>query len=375
MSNTTLTEVHPHGGARSAAISAANLNQAGLNEDWLAVILGLAIFVLALASLVHADLIGWVVSTSVWSDFGQALGPVSKTYASLGGAGALIATYAALTLVLTAGAAALKADVRKFALAFTAVFWIAYASWIVGNYANFAAVTPAEQQKFGITWSLKLTNEGAYIFALIVGLIIANFLPRFAQAIQEAVRPELYIKIATVILGGFFAVTAAGKLSFASSLLLRGLAAIVEAYLIYWAVVYFHRAQMVRLLSGMVGAAGGGHLDLRDFGGDRDRRLDPGRADRAGAGLFACSRLRGDRSADPAFRGSGLACARAAGGRRLDGPCGQDGRRRGRGRRHHRIADLGQECGRGPQRSKCLSTFSSASGLSCWAISGPTTSM
>jgi uncharacterized membrane protein YadS len=239
MSNTTLTEAHPHGGARSAAISAADLNQAGLNEDWLAVILGLAIFVLALASLVHADLIGWVVSTSVWSDFGQALGPVSKTYASLGGAGALIATYAALTLVLTAGAAALKADVRKFALAFTAVFWIAYASWIVGNYANFAAVTPAEQQKFGITWSLKLTNEGAYIFALIVGLIIANFLPRFARAIQEAVRPELYIKIAIVILGGFFAVTAAGKLSFASSLLLRGLAAIVEAYLIYWAVVYF----------------------------------------------------------------------------------------------------------------------------------------
>jgi uncharacterized membrane protein YadS len=34
-------------------------------------------------------------------------------------------------------------------------------------------------------------------------------------------------------------VTAAGKLNLASSLLLRGVAAIVEAYLIYWAVVYF----------------------------------------------------------------------------------------------------------------------------------------
>ena len=52
-------------------------------------------------------------------------------------------------------------------------------------------------------------------------------------------RPELYIKVAIVILGGFFAVTAAGKLSLASSLILRGTAAIVEAYLIYWAVVYF----------------------------------------------------------------------------------------------------------------------------------------
>ena len=83
-----------------------------LNEDWLAVILGLFIFVLGLAALVHVDLIGWVVSTSVWSNFGLALGPASKGYAALGGIGALLATYAALTLVLTAGAAALKSDVE-----------------------------------------------------------------------------------------------------------------------------------------------------------------------------------------------------------------------------------------------------------------------
>src|SRR5262249_15535431 len=76
-------------------------------------------------------------------------------------------------------------------------------------------------------------------FALVAGLIIANVFPRFAETIKEAVRPELYIKIAIVILGGFFAVTAAGKLNLATSLLLRGVAAIIEAYLIYWAVVYF----------------------------------------------------------------------------------------------------------------------------------------
>jgi uncharacterized membrane protein YadS len=230
MSNATLTDVHAPSAAEQSAL---------LNEDWLAVILGLFIFVLALAALVHTDLIGWVVSTAVWSDFGKALGPFSKNYAALGGFGALIATYVALTLVLSAGAAALKADVKRFALAFTAVFWIAYASWIAGNYATFAAATPAELKKFGISWSLRLTNEGAYIFALIVGLIIANFLPRFAAAIKEAVRPELYIKIAIVILGGFIAVTAAGRLSFASTLILRGVAAIAEAYLIYWAVVYY----------------------------------------------------------------------------------------------------------------------------------------
>src|SRR5262245_41998269 len=105
-----------------------------ISEDWLCVIVGLVIFVLALAVLGNADLIGWVVTTSVWSNFSQALGTASKTYAPLGGAGALLATYVALLAVLSAAAVALKADVRKFALAFTAVFWIAYASW--------AAATP-----------------------------------------------------------------------------------------------------------------------------------------------------------------------------------------------------------------------------------------
>jgi uncharacterized membrane protein YadS len=230
MSDTTLNVIRAPSTAAPVAF---------INEDWLAVILGLSIFILALAALVHVDLIGWVVSTSVWGNFGQALGPASKGYAALGGLGALLATYAALTLVLSLAAAALKNDVKRFALAFTAVFWIAYASWIAGNYANFAAVTPAEQQKFGIDWSLKLTSEGAYIFALLAGLIIANVFPRFAEAINVAVRPDLYIKVAIVILGGFFAVTAAGRLSLATSLILRGVAAIVEAYLIYWAVVYF----------------------------------------------------------------------------------------------------------------------------------------
>jgi uncharacterized membrane protein YadS len=210
-----------------------------INEDWLSLIIGLFIFVLALAGLANVNLIGWVVTTSVWSNLGHALGSVSKPYASLGGVGALVATYVALLAMLGAAAVALQSDLKKFALAFTAVFWIAYASWIVGNYASFAAVTPAELHKFGVSWSLKLTNEGGYIFALAAGLIIANFLPHFAESIKDAVKPELYIKVAIVILGGVFAVTAAGKLNLATSLLLRGVAAIIEAYLIYWAVVYF----------------------------------------------------------------------------------------------------------------------------------------
>jgi uncharacterized membrane protein YadS len=225
--------------AQSARWPSAAQPAPWITEDWLSLWIGLGIFILALGGLAGVDLLGWVVSTSVWTDPSQALGTVSKAYASLGGAGALLVTYLALLAVLTAAAAALNLDVRRFAIAFTGVFALAYASWIIGSYAYVAAVTPADLQKFSIGWSLKLTNEGGYIVALLVGLAIANFFPRLAQWLKEAIRPELYIKIAIVILGAFLAVTAAGRLTLATSILLRGVAAIIEAYLIYWAVVYY----------------------------------------------------------------------------------------------------------------------------------------
>ena len=221
-----------------ATLSAESAATVRLSEDWLAVLVGLGIFALGLLSAVGLDALGWVATTSVWSHPTTALAPVSKAYAGLGGGASLLLTYLALLIVLTAGAAALGQDVRRFALAFTAVFVIAYASWFVGAWARLAAVTPAEQAKFGLSWSMKLTSEGGFIVALIAGLVIANFFPRFAAWLTVAARPELYIKIAIVILGAFIAVTAAGKLNLASSLLLRGVAAIVEAYLIYWPVVY-----------------------------------------------------------------------------------------------------------------------------------------
>src|ERR1700681_4114604 len=210
-----------------------------LTEDWLSVAIGVVVFALALFSLSGTDLLGWAVTTSVYTNLASALGPFAKAYAWLGGGASLLATYAALLLVLGIGVATLGADVRKFALAFTVVFAIAYASWIAGSYAYIAAVTPADQQKFGIAWSLKLTNEGGFIVALLSGLVIGNFFPRFASWLKEAIRPELYVKIAIVILGATVAVTAAGRLNLASSILIRGAAAIIEAYLIYWAVVYY----------------------------------------------------------------------------------------------------------------------------------------
>ncbi len=210
-----------------------------LTEDWLAAGIGLFVVLLAFVGISGTDLLGWAVSTSVWTDPTAALAPAAKSFASLGAIPALALTYAALLVVLTIGAVVTGANAVRFAVTFTVLFFLAYASWFIGSYAHFAAVTPADFKKFDISWSLRLTNEGGFVFALVAGLIIANAFPRFAAWLRPAVRPELYIKIAIVILGAFIAVTIASKLNFASSLLLRGIAAIIEAYLIYWSVVYF----------------------------------------------------------------------------------------------------------------------------------------
>jgi uncharacterized membrane protein YadS len=143
-----------------------------------------------------------------------------------------------MLVVMTVGAMALKADVGKFALGFTVVFWLSYVAWIIGSWAHLAVNTPGDMQKFGIDWSLKLTAEGGFIVALLLGLVVGNFMPGLAEWMKEAIRPELYIKTAIVILGGFLGITAAEKLSLATSLMFLGLASIVVAYLIFWAVVY-----------------------------------------------------------------------------------------------------------------------------------------
>ncbi len=210
----------------------------GISEDWLSLWLGLFIFVLSLGLFGGVDVLGWGVNTKEWVNLGKALEPISKNYAGMSGIVSLILTYLFLLVVMGVGAALLKADVKKFAIGFTGVFWIGYACWLAGHYAYIAA-TPDKLQKFGITWSLNLTGEAGFIVALVAGLIVGNFFPKFSNTLQEATRPELYIKTAIVIMGGTLGVKAAESLGLASAVMFRGLCAIVEAYLIYWALVYF----------------------------------------------------------------------------------------------------------------------------------------
>jgi uncharacterized membrane protein YadS len=209
----------------------------GLSEDWLSVCLGFLIFILSLGLFVGLDVLGWGVTARVWTNLSQSLAPASKAYAGMSGLASLFLTYLFLLVIMTIGAAALKANIGKFVAGFTAVFWISYICWIIGSYAYIAA-TPDKLKAFGVSWSLNLTAEAGFIVALLVGLILGNLFPGFTQAIKEAVRPELYIKTAIVILGGFLGITAAEKLGLATAVMFRGLCAIVEAYLIYWALVY-----------------------------------------------------------------------------------------------------------------------------------------
>ena len=209
----------------------------GISEDWLALWIGLAIFILGLGAFIGWEILGWGIKTSVWTDIGKAISPISAAYKGLSGIASLIFTYLFLMLFMLIGAVALRARIGKFIWGFTLVFWISYVCWLLGHYAYIAA-TPDVLKKFNITWSLKLTGEAGFIVALLAGLAIGNFFPRIAAVLAEATRPELFIKTAIVILGAGLGAKAAESLGLASAILFRGLCASIEVYLIDWAVVY-----------------------------------------------------------------------------------------------------------------------------------------
>jgi uncharacterized membrane protein YadS len=220
--------------------------------------LGLFIFLLGLGVFVGLDVLGWAIKTSVWIDLSKALAPISPAYKGMSGLSSLFCTYLFLLIVMCVGSWSLGARVGKFILGFTLVFWISYACWLLGHYAYIAA-TPDVLKKFGISWSLNLTGEAGFIVALIAGLIVGNFFPKFVDTLREATRPELYVKTAIVVLGAGLGAKAAESMGLASAVLFRGLCASIEVYLIDWAVVYlvartvfkFSREWAVPLASGI----------------------------------------------------------------------------------------------------------------------------
>lgn len=219
----------------------ANASRSSLlkTEDWWAVWLGLFIFLLGLLKLAGVDLVGWVVKTNVWLDLSKALAPASESLKeTLSGWTSLVLTYLFLTVILSLGVAAMGGKVGRFIAGFTIIFWLTYICWIIGHYAYIAA-TPDKYAKLGIDWSLRLTGEAGFIIALIVGLIIGNLWPGFTKFLEEATKPEWYVKTAIVILGAKVGLNAFQSAGLATQVVFCGFCSIIAAYLLYWPVVYF----------------------------------------------------------------------------------------------------------------------------------------
>ncbi len=209
-----------------------------LTEDKLALIIGLFLFLLSMLNFSGYDVLGWGIKTNVWTSFDKAFGTATPAYKNLNGWLALLATYGFLTAVLAVGVRMLGGNAIKFISSFTLVFFISYGCFALGSYAVIAA-TPDQTAKLGLTWSMGLTGEAGFIIALLAGIFVGNFMPGTAQSLKEALRPEMYVKIAIVVLGAELGVKSVDALGLASSVIFRGLCAIVEAYLIYWALVYY----------------------------------------------------------------------------------------------------------------------------------------
>lgn len=206
-------------------------------EDWWAAWLGLFIFALSLGPIFGVDLLGWVTKTNTWIEFGKSVSPVSSNFAEMSGLMSLLLTYLFLLAITSFGTYVMGGNVKKFATGFTIIFAIVMLCIVLGKYAYIAA-TPDKLDSYGIPWALGMGDMG-FIFAMIIGLIIGNFFLGFADFLKAAARPEWYIKTGVVILGASIAVKTLGAMGLATTVIIRGLCAVVEAYLVYWAVVYF----------------------------------------------------------------------------------------------------------------------------------------
>jgi uncharacterized membrane protein YadS len=191
-------------------------------DGWSVVV---AFVILAVAGL---GLLGWVPVVKEWTDPAKAVQPGWQN---------VLFAYLFLLGTLGVGTAVMGGNVRRFALGFTVLFLISYGGWVLGHYGMIAA-TPDKLGKLNLTWSLSLTGEAGYLLALAAGLVVGNLLPGVANWLREAARTEWYIKTAIVLVGASLGLKAAEESGRAQAVLFRGLAAIIEAYLIYWAVVY-----------------------------------------------------------------------------------------------------------------------------------------
>lgn len=209
-------------------------------EDWWSVWLGLFIVFLGLGkTALGVDVLGWVTKVNVFAALSKALSTSSPEYGSVPAIASLLLTYVFVTAVTAVGAACLGTKLKRYVLGFSIIFWLTYVCWLAGHWAYIAATPDIREAKYGISWSLSLTGEAGYIIALVAGLVVGNVFTGLAKYLKDAAKPEWFIKTAIVILGASVGLKTFHSFGLAKTIFFRGLCAIIEAYLIYWPVVYF----------------------------------------------------------------------------------------------------------------------------------------
>jgi hypothetical protein len=112
-------------------------NSSLLNEDWLAFWLAILFFAVSLLNFANINVFGWIVSVKEWTELGKAISSVSA--GDIPGFVSLLLTYLFLLAVMSIGASLLGANVGRFVIGFTIVFWISFACWLLGHNAYIAS--------------------------------------------------------------------------------------------------------------------------------------------------------------------------------------------------------------------------------------------
>ena len=100
-------------------LSLSTPSRQGLTEDWVSLGIGLFVLILALAGTAGPDLLGWVVTTSVWTDVTHALAPTAKILRMARWRREPACDICrAFSPYSVSTAAALDIDVKRFAIAF-----------------------------------------------------------------------------------------------------------------------------------------------------------------------------------------------------------------------------------------------------------------
>jgi uncharacterized membrane protein YadS len=221
-------------------------------EDWWAVWIGLGIFALSLASLAGLDPVGWMARPRPWEwtdatgafAWSKLLAPAGPAYTGWHPLASFAMTYVVFTALFALGARHLRLDVRRFVAGFTMLFLVTWAAWIVGNELHLTMVDATvdgrnRYRDAALSWGLQLGEGAPYLLALLAGLAIGNFGKAFAaKRLNEAARPEWYIKTAIVFLGVNLGAQTMEASGFAFELVLTGAAATFVAYLFFWPIVY-----------------------------------------------------------------------------------------------------------------------------------------